>query len=85
MKEKIDRQKQFSQCVEKSHLIAEVAKDISWSKLWDTCLSFGEKYTTGLQKLSRVMSHHGRGQYPCPLYENSEFRTTVIEHIMEYH
>ena len=51
MKEKIrknDKQIQFSQCVEKSPLIAEVVKDIGWSKLWDTCLSFGEKYTTGL-------------------------------------
>ena len=23
--------------------------------------------------------------YPCPLCENSEFDTTVMEHIMEYH
>ena len=70
MREKIkknDKQLQFSQCVQKSPLIAEVAKDISWSKLWDTCLSFGEKYTAELQKLSRVTSHHGRGWYPCPL------------------
>ena len=88
VKEKIrknDRQKLFSQCVEKSPLIAEVAKDIGWSKLWDTCLSFRENYTTGLQKLSRVMSYHGRGRYPCPLCENSEFGTTVMEHIMECH
>ena len=55
MKEKIrknDRQKQFSQCVEKSLLITEVAKDIGWSKLCDTCLSFWAEYITGLQKLS---------------------------------
>ena len=78
MKEKIrknDRSSSCSQCVEKSFLIAEVAKDMGWSKLWDT---FGEKYTTGLQKLSQVISHHGRGQYPWPLCENSEFRTTVL-------
>ena len=57
MREKIkknDKKIQFS-CVQKSPLIAEVAKDIGWSKLWDTCLSFGEKYTAGLQKLSQVM------------------------------
>ena len=44
MKEKIrknDKQIQSIQCVEKSPLIAEVAKDIGWSKLWYTCLSFG--------------------------------------------
>ena len=49
---KNDRQMQFSQCVKKSPLIAKVAKNIGWSKLWDTGLSCGEKYTTGLQKLS---------------------------------
>ena len=81
---KNDKQIQFSQCV-KSPLIDEVAKYIGWSELWDTCLGFGEKYTAGLQKLSRVLSHHGRGQYPCPLCENFEFGTTVLEHIMEYH
>ena len=81
---KKDKQIQFSQYV-KSPLIDEVAKDIGWSKLWDTCLSFGEKYTAGLQKLSRVLSHHERGRYPCPLCENFEFGTTVLEHIMEYH
>ena len=48
---------------------------------WDTCLGFGEKYTTGLQKLNRVIGQHRRERYPCPLCENSEFGTTVMEHV----
>ena len=45
MKEQVmknDRQKLFSQCVEKSPLIAQVAKDIGWVELWNTCISFCE-------------------------------------------
>ena len=47
-------------------------KGVGWGKLGDTCLSFGEKYTSGLKNLGRVVSHHGGGRYPCPLCENSE-------------
>jgi len=33
------------------------------------------------------MSHHGRGQHPCPLCENPQFQTTssVLEHIVDQH
>ena len=41
--------------------IAEVAERIGWSRLWDTVLDFGGKAVRGLQNLSRVMSHHGKG------------------------
>ena len=65
MKEEIrkkDRQQSFSRCDEKSPLIAQVAGEVGWDRLWDACLRLGEKYTTGLKKLSRLMSHHGRGK-----------------------
>jgi len=62
-----DRKRLLGQCEEKSPLIAEVAREVGWRNLWDTCLSFGWKHTTGLQKQCRIMSHYGRGQYPCPL------------------
>ena len=90
MKEEIrkkDRQQSFSRCDEKSPLIAQVARKVGWGRLWDACLSLGEKYTTGLKKLSRLMSHHGRGQHPCPLCENPQPQTTssVLEHIVDQH
>ena len=74
MKEEIrkDRQQSFSRCDEKSPLIAQVAGEVGWGRLWDACLSLGEKYTTGLKKLSRLMSRHGRGRHPCPLCENPQ-------------
>ena len=76
----------LGQCDEKSPLIAEVAREFGWRNLWDICLSFGEKHSTGLQKLCRIMSHHGRGQYPCPLCENSQLQTdSVLEHVVDCH
>ena len=57
-----DRQRLLGQCVEKSPLIAVVAREVGWRNLWDICLRFGEKHSIGLQKLCRVMNHHGRGQ-----------------------
>ena len=67
-------------------MIALVAREVGWGRLWDACLGFGERHTTGLKKLSRLMSHHGRGQHPCPLCdEPSEPQTSVLEHIMDVH
>ena len=81
-----DRQRLLCQCDEKSPLIAEVAREVGWRNLWDICLSFGEKHSIGLQKLCRIMSHHGRGQYPCPLCENPQLQTdTVLEHVVDCH
>jgi len=43
-----DRQRLLGQCEEKSPLIPEVAREVGWRNLWDTCF---RKHTTGLQKL----------------------------------
>ena len=89
MKEEVrnnDRQRLLGQCEEKSPLIAEVAREVGWSNLWDACLSFGEKHTIGLQKLCRIMSHHGRGRNPCPLCEDPRIATaSVLEHVVDHH
>ncbi len=51
--------------VKKCSLIAEVVTRLGWAKLWEACLSLGGAHTTGLQKLSMAMAHHGRGSHPC--------------------
>ena len=55
-------------CTMKSPLIAEVV-NLGGSRpaLWDTVTHLGSCHTTGLQHLSRMLSHHGRGCKPCPL------------------
>ena len=54
-----DGQKLVDRCWEKAPVIAEVAKRVDWARLWDA--DIGGNAVRGLQMLSRVMSHHGRG------------------------
>ena len=62
-----DRDQQLQRCSVKATVIAELAIRGGWSRAWDAALDLGEKSIRGLQYLSRVMSHHGRGNHPCPL------------------
>ena len=69
MKETIyqqDGQKLGDRCWEKAPVIAEVARRVGWAQLWDATLDIEGKAVRGLQMLSRVMSHRGRGSRPCP-------------------
>ena len=64
MKETIyqeDRQTLVDRCCVKAPVIAKVAKQVGWARLWDATLDIRGKAVRGLQMLSRVMSHHGRG------------------------
>ena len=45
----------------KAPVIAEVTRRVGWARLWDATLDIGGKAVRGLQMLSRVTSHHGRG------------------------
>ena len=53
-----------------------IAESVGWARLWDGTLNFGIQHTRGLQVLSRVMSHHGRGCRPCPLCESAPLETS---------
>ena len=62
---KLDREKQLVRCANRAPQIAEVACNGGWLKLWDMALDFGGCHTKGLQVLSRLMGHHGKGGNPC--------------------
>ena len=70
---------------EKAPLIAAVARRTTWSKLWDCALDIGSKSVKGLQNLSRVMSHHGFGNHPCPLCDTAPLPTSVLDHLLDCH
>ena len=70
-------------CWEKAPVIAEVARRVGWARLWDATLDIGGKAVRGLQMLSRVMSHHGRGSRPrC---DAAALQSSVLDHILEHH
>ena len=64
---KQDRRILVDRCGEKALVIAEVAGRVGWARLWDAALDSGGKTVRGMQMLSRVMSHHGRGGRACLL------------------
>ena len=73
-------------CSSKSPSIAGVVdRGGSWPKLWDSALRLGSRHTIGLQNLSRLMSHHGRGQHPCPLCDLKDPLTPAIDHFLSKH
>ena len=84
--QKIDRDRVLARCEEKYPMVAEVANDVGWAKLWDACLSLGTATITGLQKLSMAMALHGRGSHPCPLCDMTDLEAdSVLEHITGHH
>ena len=63
-----DRVRNLERCAERAPLIAEVVnRGRNWSRLWDATLHLGTRHTDGLQALSKMLAHHGRGVKPCPL------------------
>ena len=82
---RIDKDKCLLKCCEKAPTIAEVTRrGGSWPKLWDASLHLGTRHSVGLQKLSRLMAHHGRGSHPCPLCDKQD-PMSVIEHALSEH
>ena len=82
----IDRDRLVLKCSTKSPFIAGVVEiGGSWPKLWDLTLHLGFRHTIGLQNLSRLMSHHGRGQHPCPLCDLKDPLVPIIDHMLSEH
>ena len=79
----------IKKCGVKAPMIAKVAEYPGWAKLWDHTLDLGWKAVQGLKMLSRVMSHHGKGERPCHLCEsdteNSLKEETLLDHILTSH
>lgn len=52
-----------------------------WVALWDAALHCGSRHTMGLQYLSRILSHHGRGSKPC---HRCEDQLHTGQHLADY-
>ena len=81
---KIDKDHVLEKCVLKAPLIAQVVSaGGSWPKLWDAALHLGSKHLQGLQNLTKLMAHHGRGSKPCPLCDASTL--PLLDHVLNQH
>ena len=82
----IDRDKLVEKCSMKSPSIAcIIRKGGSWPKLWDSALHLGSRHTIGLQNLSRLLVHYGRGLHPCPLCDEQGLSMPIIDHVISAH
>ena len=63
---RVDRERLLERCMVQVPIVAEVEERVGWARLWDATLNFGVQHTRALQMLSRVMSHHGRGDHLAP-------------------
>ena len=84
MKEAMDRNCHLIRCHVKGHQIVRVEEEVGWQKLWDELLSCKLRNVEGLKALSRLISHHGRGNKPCPCWENS-MTESVLDHVLMKH
>ena len=62
-----------------------IRKGGSWPKLWDSALHLGSRHTIGLQNLSRLLVHDGRGLHPCPLCDEQGLSIPIIDHVISAH
>ena len=53
----------LDRCGLRAPLIAQVKRQAGWAKVWDAALDYEVSHTRGL---SRVLSHHVKGNHPCP-------------------
>ena len=77
-----DRNMSIQKFKDKAPLIAEVAERSRWPRIWDGVLEHSGRYTAGLQALTRLMSHHGRGRRLCPFCEDTDLDVTILEHVL---
>ena len=84
----LDEKLMLATCDSKAPLIADVCKrGGAWPALWDTARHLGSRHTLGLQYLTRLLAHHGRGSTPCPQCDTdvSDGATTLIDHVLQKH
>ena len=80
----LDKEVTIEKCTSKAPPIAQVViKGGSWPRLWDYASHLDSRHLRGLQNLTRLMAHHGRGTKPCPLCDDST--QLLIDHVLACH
>ncbi len=63
--QKTDKKMRLERCAEKAPMIAELARRISWERMWDTVLNLGPNYTR-IASLFESISSPWEGIKPMP-------------------
>ena len=68
-----------------TRLISEIAKVVSWSKLWDCALDRGPRCISGLKSLVRIISYPSHATRLCPKCDANSLETSLLFHILMDH
>ena len=84
---RVDHERLLENCAEKAPLIIAVEEQVGWPKLWDLIWTLECNTLGGCSLFSRMMSHHGRGNQPCPcpLCDAAPLEISVMDHILADH
>ena len=72
-------------CGVRPPLLNQVERQFGWVTLWGAALDFGVSHTRGLQLLSRVLSHNGKGNQPFPICYIALLEDSVMGHLLSNH
>ena len=82
---RVDHAQLLNRCGLRAPLIVQVERQAGWARLWDAALDYGVSHTRGLQLVSRVLSHHGKGNHPCPLCDIAPLEDSMMGHLLANH
>ena len=68
-----------------TRLIADIARMVSWSKLWDLALNDGPKCVNALRAFVRIISYPLHSNRACPICDVNGLDSSLLAHILSSH
>ena len=68
-----------------TRLIADIARIVSWSKLWDLALNDGPKCVNALRAFVHIISYLSHSNRACPICDVNGLDSSLLAHILSSH
>ena len=66
-------------------LIADIARMVSWPKLWDLALDDGPRYVNALRAFVRIITYPSRSIRACPICNVESLDSSLLAHTLDAH
>ena len=68
-----------------TRLIADIARIVSWSKLWDLALNDGPKCVNALRAFVHIISYLSHSNRACPICDVNGLDSSLLAHVLSSH
>ena len=68
-----------------TRLIADIARMVSWPKLWDLALDGGPKYVNALKAFVRIIAYPSHSSRACPICDIDSLESSLLAHTLSAH